>query len=205
VYRKNKAAEERKEARRRLLLDAATRLFGKHGYHATTVPMIVAEASSSTGSFYMYFENKEDVFSAALEELGQAVLGMMAQVRASEPDPLKRISLVLEELFLHFARNPEQARILIVESSGLSPRLELTRREILRQATEEVRRAFEGESSAFEVENSLIAAQCTVGATFEALCCWLEEDPEMRVPATDIARSVARFTARAIEKGRAES
>ena len=65
VYRKTKATEERKEARRRLILDSATRLFGKHGYHATTVPMIVAEAESSTGSFYMYFRNKEDVFAVS--------------------------------------------------------------------------------------------------------------------------------------------
>jgi AcrR family transcriptional regulator len=43
---------ERKDARRRKLLDAAVHKFGSLGYHATTVPMIVAKVGSSVGSFY---------------------------------------------------------------------------------------------------------------------------------------------------------
>ena len=42
AYRKTPATEARKDARRKTILDAATRLFGANGYHATTVPMIVA-------------------------------------------------------------------------------------------------------------------------------------------------------------------
>lgn len=200
AYQRSKATEERKRARRRLLLDAATKLFGKHGYHATTVPMIVAEANSSTGSFYMYFRNKEDVFNAALEELGQAVLGILADVRGAQPDPLKRISQALEALYLYLAHKPARARILIVESSGLSPRLDKTRRAILRKLAEEVRHTIEAEPAAFQVENSTIAARCVVGAAFEALCCWLEEDPKSRLPAKDVARAVARFDIQAVKK-----
>jgi AcrR family transcriptional regulator len=75
-----------------VILDAATQLFGKHGYHATTVPMIVEEAKVSTGSFCMYFRNKEDVFDAALEELGEAIDRALDEVKQSQPDPLKRIA-----------------------------------------------------------------------------------------------------------------
>lgn len=42
-------------------------------------------------------------------------------------------------LFMFLAQNPEQGRILIVESSGLSPRLDKTRRAILRQQEDHVR------------------------------------------------------------------
>jgi len=66
VYRKTPATEARKAERRRAILATATRIFGSYGYHATTVPMIVAESGSSTGSFYAHFSNKEDVFAAVL-------------------------------------------------------------------------------------------------------------------------------------------
>ena len=131
VYRKTEATEERKEARRRLILDTAARLFGKHGYHATTVPMIVAEAEVSTGSFYMYFHNKEDLFNAALEELGVAIAKVFDDVMQTQPNALKRIPQGAEALFMFLAENPEQARLLLVESSGLSKRLDATRRAIL--------------------------------------------------------------------------
>jgi AcrR family transcriptional regulator len=205
VYRRTQATEDRKGARQRLLLDSATRLFGQHGYHATSVPMIVAAAGISTGSFYMYFKNKEDVFNAALEELGKTITALMDQVEESQPDILKQFSESMEALFLYLAENPEQARILIVESSGLSPRLEKTRRNILRQQANDAQRTLESAPDVFEVENPTIAAQCVVGAAYEALYCWLEEDTKVRMPAVDVARAVARFTIQAVRRTKAKS
>ena len=199
-YRKTEATEERKQARRRLILDTATSLFGKHGYHATTVPMIVTEAKVSTGSFYMYFRNKEDVFNAALEELRGAIAQVLDQLKQSQPDPLKRIAQGAEVVFLFLARNPEQARILLVESSGLSPHLEKTRRSIIRQQVDELRQMLESVPSLFAVENSTVAARCIAGATFEAAYSWLEENPRIRLPVAVVARAVARFNTQAVKK-----
>ena len=138
AYRKTPATKARKDARRKTILDAATRLFGAHGYHTTTVPMIVDESDSSVGSFYAHFRNKEDAFAAVLEALGQKVTELMHQARASQDDALLGIQSAVESLFLFLADNPGDARILIVESSGLSPRLERVRRTILRQHAEQV-------------------------------------------------------------------
>jgi len=124
VYRKTLATAARRDARRKILLDAATRLFGGYGYHAATVPMIVAEAGSSVGSFYAHFRNKEDVFASVLEALGEQLTDLMEEARVSQADPLLGISRAVESLFMFLAENPREARILIVESSGLSPRLE---------------------------------------------------------------------------------
>ena len=198
VYRKTEATEERKQARRRAILGTATALFGNHGYHATTVPMIVAQAEVSTGSFYMYFCNKEDVFNAALEELGRAVNRVLDELKQSEPDSLKRIGQGSEALFLFLAKNPEKARILLVESSGLSPRLEKTRRSIIRHQVEELRQMLVSVPSRFAVQNAEIAARCIAGATFEAVYTWLEEDKKSRLPAAEVARAVARFNTQAV-------
>ena len=200
AYRKTRATEKRKQARSRLILDAATQLFGKYGYHATTVPQIVKEAKVSTGSFYMYFRNKEDVFNAALEELGRATDRVLNEVKLSQPDPLKRLAQGAESLFLFFAQNPEQARILLVESSGLSPRLNKTRRSITRRQVEELRQMFESAPSLFTVDDTSIAARCVAGATLEAIYSWLEENPKSRMPVAEVARAVARFNTRAVTK-----
>lgn len=148
----------------------------------------------------MYFQNKEDVFNAALEELGQAIAKVMNDMMASQPDALKRVSWGVETLFTFLAQNQEQARILLVESSGLSPRLDKTRRAILLQQEDHVRQSHESAPSQFAVENSAIAARCVVGAAFEALYCWLEEDPKTRVPVAEVARAVAEFNARAVKR-----
>jgi AcrR family transcriptional regulator len=198
AYRKTVATEARKDARRKTILDAATRLFGACGYHSTTVPMIVAESDSSVGSFYAHFRNKEDVFAAVLEALGQKVTEVMDQAKASQPDALLGIRCAVESLFLFLADNPGDARILIVESSGLSPRLERVRRAILRRHAEHVCQTLESAPASFSVSAPLIAARCLVGAVFESLCSWLEENPGDRRSAAEVARAVADYNSRAI-------
>ena len=200
AYRKTRATEARKDARRKTILDAATRLFGACGYHSTTVPMIVAESDSSVGSFYAHVRNKEDVFAAVLEALGQKVTEVMDQARASQPDALLGIRCAVESLFLFLADNPGDARILIVESSGLSPRLERVRRAILRQHAEQVCQTLESSPGASSVSAPVIAARCLVGAVFESLCSWLEESPNDRQSAVEVARAVADYNFRAIRR-----
>jgi AcrR family transcriptional regulator len=173
-------------------------MFGSFGYHGATVPMIVAEAGSSVGSFYGHFRNKEDIFAAVLEALGGKLAEIMRQAEASQPEPLLRIPDAVEALFLFLAQNPQEARILIVESSGLSPRLEQVRRAILREQAEQVHHALESQPGAFSVMDAAIAAHCLVGAVYEALCYWLEQDPAHRQPAVQVARAVADYNIRAL-------
>ncbi len=198
VYRKTSATEARKDARRKLILDAATRLFGSHGYHAATVPMIVAEANSSVGSFYAHFRNKEDVFAATLETLGAEVSAVMDRARMSQVDPLLGIRCAVESLFLYLAENPGEARILIVESSGLSPRLEQIRRGLLRQHAGQVFHTLESNPAMFSGVSPAIAARCLVGAVFESLYAWLELSPAERPPVAEVARAVADYNTQAI-------
>ena len=147
AYRNTRAIELRKDARRRTLLEAATWLFSRIGYHAATVPMIVAEANSSVGSFYTYFRNKEDVFATILEKLGEKIDVAIREAKESLSDPLLQMQIALEMAFLYLAKNPQEARILIVESSGLSHRLEQVRRAILWQQADECCKALLAKAS----------------------------------------------------------
>jgi AcrR family transcriptional regulator len=60
--------EEKSERSRRVLLDAALRLFSRRGYRATTVRDISEAAGVSTGNLYHHFADKEAIFRTLLEE-----------------------------------------------------------------------------------------------------------------------------------------
>ncbi|HEY4055805.1 MAG TPA: TetR/AcrR family transcriptional regulator [Kofleriaceae bacterium] len=64
--------------KRRIILDAAIRVFGERGFHGTSVPDIASAAGVGTGTLYRYFEHKEglvnEVFRDAKLRLRAALL-----------------------------------------------------------------------------------------------------------------------------------
>ncbi|MFC1850181.1 TetR/AcrR family transcriptional regulator [candidate division CSSED10-310 bacterium] len=58
---------ERKRKTRQTLLQAATIVFNRSGYHATLISDIVAEAGVGQGTFYRYFESKREIIDALFD------------------------------------------------------------------------------------------------------------------------------------------
>jgi AcrR family transcriptional regulator len=107
LYRSNKPVD-------RIVL-AATETIAERGYAAATVGEIVERASASLSSFYQHFEDKEDVFVAALDA-GQAqmfAIALPAYRRTREWPAAVRISIEAVVDFL--AANPAFAQIALVE------------------------------------------------------------------------------------------
>jgi TetR/AcrR family fatty acid metabolism transcriptional regulator len=160
--------------------------------------MIVAESGSSTGSFYSYFRNKEDVFAAALQSLGESIAAALGEAIGGTTDPILQMKAAVQRLLTFLAERPREARVLLVESSGLTPRLEQVRRGIIASHAHSVEQALARLSGAVATLDPAIAARCWVGAVYEAAYHWLELPGERRVPVRDLAREVARFNLRAI-------
>jgi AcrR family transcriptional regulator len=57
-----------KLARRQAILDAARECFFRDGFEATTISQIADNVELSTGTLYLYFMNKEEIYVSILEE-----------------------------------------------------------------------------------------------------------------------------------------
>lgn len=58
---------DRKEAKRRRILDAAVVEIARRGYYGTTVAMIAGRAGVADGTIYLYFTSKEDILVSLFE------------------------------------------------------------------------------------------------------------------------------------------
>jgi TetR/AcrR family transcriptional regulator, transcriptional repressor for nem operon len=82
---------------RRQLIDATTRLMLRHGFAATTVDQICAEARLTKGSFFHHFETKEAIAREAMETFAQAGMGLYAAACVTPTDdPLKQLHRLLD-------------------------------------------------------------------------------------------------------------
>jgi AcrR family transcriptional regulator len=103
------------ESRRQLILDAMVRVVGRKGYKLTSVADVIEEAGTTRTTFYKHFEDKQECFLAAYDQVVERVLGeVVASCNGSE-SWLERVRKGLETLVELFAVDPELARTAIVE------------------------------------------------------------------------------------------
>jgi len=199
AYRTTAKMAERKEARRRKLLGEATHLFGRNGYHLTTVPMIVAAAGSSIGNFYFYFPNKEGIFAAALRELERRIaVDLNEAIRAAGPEVPAQMRAAVKAFTKFLAKHPDEARILLMESSGLGERLEEVRNELIASHTRSVEQALRAAAAQLPAMDPTVAANCWVGAVYQSVAQWLKQPAAERVDADKLGDAIAEFNLRGI-------
>jgi AcrR family transcriptional regulator len=62
MKRKRRTQAERREETREQVLQAAARVFARHGFHATSLEAVAEEAGFSRGAVYYNFADKEELF-----------------------------------------------------------------------------------------------------------------------------------------------
>lgn len=102
------------------LLDAAANIVGEVGYSAAMVSTITKRAGVAQGTFYNYFESRQDLFNQLLPSMSNDMLAFIkerASVATSHADREKRS---FEAYFAYLAERPEFYRILY-ESEQFAP------------------------------------------------------------------------------------
>lgn len=105
----------RGERTRRGLLAAAAQEFGEKGFHEGSISGITRRAGCALGSFYTYFDSKDDIFRALVADMSGQVRDYVSPRIAQARDGIdaERIGLLS---FLEFARSHKELYRIIDES-----------------------------------------------------------------------------------------
>jgi AcrR family transcriptional regulator len=104
----------------RAILDAAAVEFGEQGFHATSIVGITARAGVALGSFYTYFESKDEVFRALVRDMSKQVGVVGAAAMRGSSDALSGERAVLAA-FIGFARTHKEIYRIIDEAEFVDP------------------------------------------------------------------------------------
>jgi AcrR family transcriptional regulator len=88
---------------RNKLLDAAEKEFGERGYHDAAISGITQRASVALGTFYVYFESKEEIFRALVTHMGNLTRTWIHERVAESQDRLT-VERQGIEAFMEFVR-----------------------------------------------------------------------------------------------------
>jgi TetR/AcrR family transcriptional regulator, fatty acid metabolism regulator protein len=103
------------DAKRRLILDAAVRVFARQGYEASRVGDIATEAGVAYGLVYHYFGSKDAVLEAVFrEQWGRLLAAVMLAEKTGETAP-KQLALVVKIVLRTWRDDPNLVRLLVRE------------------------------------------------------------------------------------------
>jgi AcrR family transcriptional regulator len=115
-----------REERREQVLRSAIEVFAQKGYHATSVADIIKQAAIARGTFYLYFENKRQIFEAILD---MALQGLVRRLRRIEltpqsPPPLEQLRENVGRIIAFLLSERDLTQILLRHAEGLDAELD---------------------------------------------------------------------------------
>jgi AcrR family transcriptional regulator len=103
------------EEKRRLILDAAVRVFAQKGYHTSRVGDIAEEAGVAHGLLYHYFSSKEEVLETVFRDAWTELLEAFARVEQADAPASEQLRQIAAILLRSWRRDPDLVRVLVRE------------------------------------------------------------------------------------------
>ena len=103
---------EKARVTRERLLRAATEVVGENGYADTSVAKITKHANVAQGTFYNYFQSKQDILDQLLPAIGLDLLDFVRERVVDSDDAIDREKVRITAFFDYLVVNPHFYRIL---------------------------------------------------------------------------------------------
>jgi TetR/AcrR family fatty acid metabolism transcriptional regulator len=101
--------------KRRLILDAAVRVFARQGFHACRVADIADEAGVAYGLVYHYFASKDEVLDTLFLERWNVMLEMIRDVDAQAIPVRDKLEAIASFIVDSYRHDPDLMKVIIVE------------------------------------------------------------------------------------------
>jgi AcrR family transcriptional regulator len=116
------SADERKEARRARILEAAITVYGRHGYRGSTVQAVCDEAGLTKRYFYESYRDSAQLLAAGLRSVVTELVEELAQAAPKGAVALEdRARLILRAYFESLKADAPRARLFLLEADGIGP------------------------------------------------------------------------------------
>ena len=164
--------------KRRMILDAAIRVFARQGFHHCRVSDIADEAGVAYGLVYHYFKSKDQVLNELFTERWSLLLAATEEVDAQDIRGREKLGAVASFIVESYRHEPELMKVIIVEVTRAANSFGRTHLPEIRRAYEAIAKivADGQERGEFRRDvDSEFAAMWFYGAIEQLLSGWVFE------------------------------
>jgi AcrR family transcriptional regulator len=129
--------------KRRMILDAAVRVFARQGFHTCRVADIADEAQVAYGLVYHYFSSKEEILDTLFAERWGLMLDAIVEIQGQRLSPREKLGAIADFIVDSYRYDPDLMKVIIVEVTRAANTFGQTHLADIRKAYREVARIVE--------------------------------------------------------------
>src|SRR3954469_10240773 len=149
--------------KRRMILDAAIRVFAREGFHRCRVSAIANEAGVAYGLVYHYFRSKDEVLDTFFPERWPLLLEAIADVDARDLPIRDKLHAIASFIIDSYRNDPDLMKVIIVEVTRAANTFG-------RAHLAEIRQAYDGISAIFATAQQNGTFRADISPEFATLC-----------------------------------
>ncbi|MFL5898978.1 MAG: TetR/AcrR family transcriptional regulator [Solirubrobacterales bacterium] len=164
--------------KRRIILDAAVRVFARQGFNGCRVSDIADEAGVAYGLVYHYFRSKDEVLDTLFLERWNVLLEAIRETDRQDISPREKLHQIASFIVDSYRHDPELMKVIIVEVTRAANSFGQTHLGKIREAYELIADivAKAQEEGAFkDTITPQFAAMAFYGAIEQVLTGWIFE------------------------------
>jgi AcrR family transcriptional regulator len=186
--------------KRRVILDAAVRVFARQGFHTCRVSDIADEAGVAYGLVYHYFSSKEQILDTLFLERWDVMLAAIDEADRAERSPRAKLYAIAAFIIDSYRHDPDLMKVIIVEVTRAANTFALTHLVKIRDAYGRIAGivARAQDAAVFRTEiTPEFAALAFYGAVEQVLTGWIFDrapvsDEELERAKTLIVETICR-------------
>jgi AcrR family transcriptional regulator len=124
--------------KRRMILDAAMRVFARQGFHTCRVSDIADEAGVAYGLVYHYFSSKDEILDTLFLERWNVMLQAIAEADRAHPSPREKLRAIAGFIVDSYRHEPELMKVIVVEVTRAANTFGRTHLTKIREAYEQI-------------------------------------------------------------------
>ena len=162
--------------KRRLILDAAVRVFATRGFHHCRVSDVADEAGVAYGLVYHYFSSKEEILNTLFLERWQIMLDAIAEIDSRDVPARDKLYAVAGFIIDSYRHDPDLMKVIIVEVTRAANSFGAAHLDTIADAYRQIQGIVEKAQASGEFRTTVtaqFAAMAFYGAIEQVLTGWI--------------------------------
>jgi AcrR family transcriptional regulator len=189
--------ERDRQLRRADIFKAAEHLFALKGYHRATIRDIAKEAQYATGTVYLHFKDKDDLYFALFKEKMKRLLSIIIEEKEERAkDARSKLKIFVQESLAFFEENRDFFRIFSSEEDRVLVETKLLKSPTIQQLQEYITKLIMQAQEERVIRRDLDPRQArdVFSAIFKTVVlAWLQDRKEEHKSLIDLSDLILRY------------